>query len=178
MKRSKKLILKYKLLVAMSCASVFSASALDITEIFSFTCIHCYNVEPLVEQLARQPNIKFIPVPLYDQTNINEVATINAYFAAKSLGKEMSFRNVYFSAVFNGGYSAYTPETLKYVLQSIGLNNGDFYRLASSKQIINNVNYAVNLAIKYGATGTPTFIANGHFYEGEDALQQITNNER
>lgn len=178
MKSSKTLILKFRLLAAISCVSIVSASALDITEIFSFTCIHCYNVEPQVEQLSAQPNIRFIPVPLYDQTNINEVATINAYFAANSLGKGMNFRRSYFTAVFNAGYPAYTPETLKYVLQSIGLNNPDFYKLASSKTIINNVNYAVNSAIKYGATGTPTFVANGRFYEGEDALQQIFNNER
>lgn len=178
MKRSKTSTLKFRLIIGLSCSSIYSVSGLDITEIFSFTCIHCYNVEPQVEQLAQQPNIKFIPVLLYDQTNINEVATINAYFAAKSLGKEMAFRNIYFSAIFNGGYTAYTPATLKYVLDSIGLNNSDFYKLASSKTIINNVNYAANLAIKYGATGTPTFIANGHFYEGEDALQQIINSER
>lgn len=150
------------------------ASALDVAEVFSFTCIHCFNVEPQVEALAKQQKVNYIPVPLYDQDNINEVAVINAYFAAKDLGREWAFRQSYFGAVFSRGLPAYQPETLKYTLQLSGLNNAQFYKLASSAKVTKEVQSAVNLAIKYAATGTPTFIVNGaRSYEGEDAIQQI-----
>lgn len=178
MKKLKIFIWRFKLFTAISCTSIHMAHSLDIIEVFSFTCIHCYNVEAQVEQVAKQPKIRISPVPLYDQTNINEVATINAFFAARSLGKEWQFRKAYFTNVFTLGYPAYTPETLKYVLQSINLDNKVFYKLASSQEIIREVNKAVNLAIKYNVSGTPTFIANGHFYEGEYALQEILNYKR
>lgn len=151
------------------------AHAVEVTEIFSFTCSHCYNVEAQLQQLARQPTVKVIAVPLYDPRNINEVAAISAFFAAKSLGKEWVFRQNYFNAVFTMGYQAYSPSALQYTLTNSGLNTPSFYKLASSQQIINDVSKSANLAIKYGVTGTPTFIVNGVFYEGEDGLQQIFN---
>lgn len=165
-----------KLFLGLTVIGSMNAHALDIIEVFSFTCVHCYNIEPQVEASARQAGIKYIPVPLYNQSNINEVAAINAYFAADSLGKGWSFRQSYFNAVFVQNYPAYAPQTLAYVLNMIGLSNPSFYQLASSSQIIAKVSNAVNLAIKYNVTGTPTFIVNGQFYEGEDALQQIFNN--
>lgn len=152
---------------------IINANALDVTEVFSLNCGHCYSVEPQVEQLAQDPRIKIISVPLYDQSNINHVGAISSYFAAKSLGKEWAFRKYYFNAIFAVGYEAYSPAALKYTLTKIGLNTPSFYKLASSREIIEQMNNAVNLAIKYNVSGTPTFIVNGRFYEGENALQEI-----
>lgn len=149
--------------------------ATEVTEIFSFTCSHCYNVEGQLQQIAQQPNIKVISVPLYDPRNINEVAAISAFFAARSLGKEWVFRKNYFNAVFVMGYQAYSAPALQYTLINSGLNLSSFYKLASSQQIVGEVSRSANLAIKYGVTGTPTFIVNDVFYEGEDGLQQIFN---
>lgn len=150
-----------------------AVNALEITEIFSFNCGHCYNIEPQVAQVAATPGIKIIPIPLYDQNDINNVAVISSFFAAKSLGKEWEFRRNYFNSVFAVGYAAYSPAALKYTLSKSGLDNSRFYKIASSQNVINQMNNAVTLAVKYNASGTPTFIVNGRFYEGENALQEI-----
>lgn len=150
-----------------------SSYALDITEIFSFSCSHCYNVENQVEQIAKQRDIRVIPVPLYNPNNINETAVTSSLFAAKKMGKEWAFRRAYFNAVFVNGYPVYANQTLKYALSQAGLDNKQFYQMASSKQVINDMVQSANLAIKYNVSGTPTFIVNERLYEGEDGLKKI-----
>lgn len=151
--------------------------ALELAEVFSFSCIHCYNVEPQVQNFTQNKQVKFVPIPLYDQTDINEVAVINAYFAAVSLGKQWQFRKFYYDAVFVYGLPAYSKEALAYTLTKCEINNKVFYALASSVKVRTQVQYAVNLAIKYNVTSTPTFIVNGvNYFEGENAIQEIIAN--
>lgn len=150
-------------------------NALEIIEVFSFSCSHCYSVEPQLQSLSMRKDIQITSIPLYNPNNIDEVATISAFFAAKSLGKEWQFRQTYFTNVFRLGYPVYSGSTLKYSLTQIGLDNQQFYKLASSPIILNQMRNAANQAIKYNVSGTPTFIVNGQFYEGEDGLQKIFN---
>lgn len=153
---------------------VFKSFAIELTEIFSFTCSHCYNVEAQVEQATMARGVTFIPVPLYDPQKLNEIAAINAYFAAVSLGKGNLYKRAYFDAIFTRGLEAYSKEALIYTLNQCGLNNKPFFELAGSKKITTMVNYAVSLAIKYNVTSTPTFVVNGTtFYEGENGIQEI-----
>lgn len=154
-----------------------NAFGIELTEIFSFTCSHCYNAEEQLEQAASSNKVVFVPVPLYDPRNLNEVAAINAYFAAISLGKGMVFRRSYFNAIFVEGDALYSKAALIYTLNQCGLNNKTFFDLAGSRKISLNVTNAVNLAIKYNISSTPTFIVNGSsIYEGENGIQQIFNN--
>lgn len=151
--------------------------ALELTEVFSFSCIHCYNAEPQVQNFAQNTQVKFVPIPLYDQTDINEVAVINAYFAAISLGKQWQFRKYYYDAVFVYSLPVYSKDALIYTLTKCGLNNKAFYGLASSDKVRTQVQSAVDLAIKYNVTSTPTFIVNGvNYFEGENAIQEIVAN--
>jgi thiol:disulfide interchange protein DsbA len=151
--------------------------ALELAEVFSFSCIHCYNVEPQVQSFAQNKQVKFVPIPLYDQTDINEVAVINAYFAAADIGKQWKFRQHYYDAVFVYGMQAYSKEALAYTLSKCELNNKAFYTLASSSKIRVRVQHAVDLAIKYNVSSTPTFIVDGtNYFEGENAIQEIITN--
>ncbi len=168
--------LKYRLKLKFLIISLltFKLFAIEITEVFSFTCSHCYNIEAQVEQASTSKGVVFVPVPLYDPRNLNEVAAISAYFAAVSLGKGNVFKRAYFDAIFVRGLEAYSKEALVYTLNQSGLNNKSFLTLAGSKQTTTMVNYAVNLAIKYNVTSTPTFVVNGtKFYEGENGIQEI-----
>lgn len=148
--------------------------AIDVAEAFSFNCIHCYNIEPQVQSLRQSAKVNYIPLPIYDPKDINQLAVINAYFAAQALGKEPQFRLAYFNAVFNQGMSAYAPETLVSVLTACNLNNKAFYSLASSERITRKVQFAASLAVRYQINGTPTFIVNNNqVFEGENAIQEI-----
>lgn len=159
------------LILASISMRVFS---LEIAEVFSFNCIHCYNIEPQVQVLRQSQKISYVPLPIYDPRDINQLAVINAYFAAQALGKEPQFRMAYFNAVFNQGMPAYAPETLMSVLTACNLNNKAFYSLAGSERITRKVQAAASLAVRYQITGTPTFIVNNNqVFEGENAIQEI-----
>mgnify|MGYP002137722119 FL=1 len=71
----------------------------------------------------------------------------------------------------------YSKEALAYTLTKCEFNNKAFYALASSAKVRVQVQYAVDLAIKYNVTSTPTFIVNGvNYFEGENAIQEIMAN--
>lgn len=177
MKASKLTILSLRIKFFIVVIMATKLFALELAEIFSFSCIHCYNVEPQLQSFAQNKQVKFVPIPLYDQTDINEVAVINAYFAAVSLGKQWQFRKHYYDAVFIYGLPVYSKEALAYTLTKCELNNKAFYALASSAKVRIQVQRAVDLAIKYSVTSTPTFIVNGvNYFEGENAIQEIIAN--
>lgn len=159
------------LLLASISMRVFS---LEVAEVFSFNCIHCYNIEPQVQALRKSQKVSYIPLPIYDPRDINQLAVINAYFTAQALGKEQQFRSAYFNSVFNVGMQAYAPDTLISVLNACGLNNKAFFALATSKKITDKVRDSAAMVVRYQISGTPTFIVNNNqLFEGENAIQEI-----
>ena len=163
---------KFGLLIAL--ATIKFNYATTIYEAFSFSCSHCYSIEGTIEQLHKQQNIEAMPI--YDVNDINQVAVINTLFATKHINKEWLFRNLYFKAVFQLNYPVYDARTLNYVLSTLNLNNQNFYNLAASESVINDMQKNAQFAARSNITGTPTFLVNGIKYEGEQGLSQAINN--
>jgi len=132
----------------------------NVKEFFSFTCIHCKNTEPLVEQIL-VPNKKIdlnkIQVTWGTDATLNGYAKLNATLQRSKLDK------LYipaFTAIFNQ-QNLTNPDVLKAFLAQNGLNADQvqqFMAMYNSFTIGAKVGEYKILTNSYNISGTPTFV--------------------
>lgn len=132
----------------------------NVKEFFSYTCIHCKDLEPLVESaIVPNKNIEFskIQVMWSDQAEMTGFAKLNATIQALGLNK----LNVpAFNAIFSN-QNLNDPKVLKAFLVQNGLKPADvnnFITTYNSFAISVKVGVYKNLTKTYNITGTPMFV--------------------
>ena len=138
------------------------SKTVNVKEFFSFTCIHCKDVEPLIEAFVSSRKVvelEKIQAVWGDDLNMRSFAKLNATIQIMKLNR------LYipaFDAVFSR-QNINDPEILKTFLKSNGLNNdqiGKFMNMYNSfdVSIIVAKYKTMTEDPKYNITGTPTFI--------------------
>ncbi len=135
---------------------------INIKEFFSFTCIHCKDVEPLVENyLASNKNVELdkIHVIWGDDQNMVADAKLNATIQLLKLNK---LYVPVFNAIFSG-QKLNDATSLKVFLANNGLNKeqvNKFLDAYNSFDISSTVGRYKTMTAdpSYNLTGTPTFI--------------------
>ena len=158
------------LLMMVICSSkVFAVEPLtSVVEFFSFSCAHCYNAEPNLQQVLTKTNAQYTPVIV--PSDGDSIGTAMIYYAAIRKGLGWQFRNTYWKAVATGA-KPNAPETIVYVLNQITNNSADILSYAKSQDIQNKISMDMQLIKKYGINSTPTFLINNQYLvDGEDYL--------
>jgi thiol:disulfide interchange protein DsbA len=133
---------------------------INVKEFFSYTCIHCKEVEPLVEKsIVPNKNIDFnkIQVVWNDQAEITGFAKLSATVGELGLSR---LNAPIFEAIF-ANQNLNDPAILKTFLQKNGLKPKDvdnFMATYNSFAIAGKVGEYKNLTKGYSISGTPTFI--------------------
>jgi thiol:disulfide interchange protein DsbA len=147
----------------------------DVKEFFSYTCIHCKDIEPLIEStIMLDKNIDFnkIQVVWSDQADITGFAKLNATIQALKLQK----LNVpAFNAIFSN-QNLNEPKILRTFLGQNGLKStdiDDFIATYNSFAISGKVGEYKNLTKVYNITGTPTFIIADKYIASPALPQQL-----
>lgn len=157
-------------------SNVVAENVTSIIEFFSFGCPHCYKVEPVLQRIIANKNIKYVPVVMIEDSS--QVAVSAIYTACQIKGIGAIFRSTYFNAVFLEGYPAYSPITVNHVLAVIGANSKEIVAMAQSDIVKNKLVFDKYLMNRFQVSSTPTFVINGtNVLEGDNALSsiQITN---
>jgi thiol:disulfide interchange protein DsbA len=135
----------------------------EVKEFFSFNCIHCKDIESLVEQLTKadkKVHLYKIQV-VFDNVNVEYgklTATLN----------ELNLSNLYlpaFNAIFNGENLKDIKE-IKAFLRSQGLTQSqieNFINTYNSFTIDSEVEKYKEMTNSYNINGTPTFIINDKY---------------
>ena len=142
----------------------------EIVEFFSFWCPHCYNFEPLVEQIKkkmdRDTTFKKVHVNFmgFTSPDVQDDAT-RAMLVARSLKKETALNQ----AVFESIHKLRSPVTNLNDLRNIFIVNGiepeTFDKMVSSFGVSNmlKMNNKVIEKFRKHLSGVPNFIVNGKF---------------
>lgn len=133
---------------------------INVKEFFSFTCIHCKDVEPILEQsLVNEKNVDLTKIQVVwgEQAQLAGFAKLNATIQAMNLNQ----LNVpVFTAVF-ANQDLTDQKTLKSFLGANGLKADDVNKFMStynSFTIASKVAEYKSLTTTYGIDGTPTFV--------------------
>lgn len=139
---------------------------IEVAEIFSYTCPHCAQFEPLVMAWrARQPaDVKFTPVAGFFGGNPEPFA--KAFYAADAMGvrgktHEAMFRALHIDRSLD--MMKATPETLAAFYGKFGIDPKQFASTMASFATDAKVKRANQFIVKSGVEGSPSVVVDGKY---------------
>lgn len=142
----------------------------QVLEFFSFWCPHCYNFEPLVEQVKSQldEDVKFNKVHV-NFMGFADKETQDAATRAMMVGRALKQSDKLNKAVFEYIHKQRSPLTnmddLKNIFAINGVEKAEFDKLVKSFGVNSLFSKNNKLIAQYrqNVRGVPTFIVNGKF---------------
>jgi thiol:disulfide interchange protein DsbA len=143
-----------------------ASGRIEVAEIFSYTCPHCAQFEPLVlAWRARQPaDVKFTPVAGFFGGNPEPFA--KAFYAADALGlrtktHEAMFRAIHIEQTLDAMKA--TPETIAAFYGKFGADPKQFASTMTSFATDAKVKRASQFIQKSGVEGSPGIVVDGKY---------------
>jgi thiol:disulfide interchange protein DsbA len=128
-----------------------------------YSCIHCYNFEPHVQQwLTMKPDyINFVRVP----TVWNPLARLHgqAFYAAEALGKGEEMHTPFFREIHVSGNLLENEAALAEFFSRFGVDETAFKSAFDSFAVHTKVQRADELTRRYRINGTPSVVVNGKY---------------
>ena len=142
----------------------------EIVEFFSFWCPHCYNFEPIVEQVKktmdRDTTFKKVHVNFmgFTSPDVQNDAT-RAMLVARSLKKEAALNLAIFKSIHDFKAPVTSLNDLKNIFIVNGVEPETFDKMVSSFGVNNmlKMNNKVIEQYRKHISGVPNFIVNGKF---------------
>lgn len=135
----------------------------EVIEFFSYTCPHCNDLDPVVEQwLKRKPaDVQFVRIHVSYGPTWEVMA--RAYYAAEALGVLDKVHRPLFDAIHRDGRKLANEDDVAAVVAQHGVDQAEFRKAYKSFQTETQVRRANQLAQRYGVRGVPAIIVNGQY---------------
>jgi thiol:disulfide interchange protein DsbA len=139
---------------------------IEVAEIFSYTCPHCAQFEPLVlAWRARQPaDVKFTPIAGFFGGNPEPFA--KAFYAAESMGARAKTHDAMFRALHidrSLDMQGATPQTIAAFYGKFGIDPAQFASTMSSFAVDAKVKRANQFIMQTGVEGSPSVVVDGKY---------------
>lgn len=135
----------------------------EVAEFFMYSCIHCYNFEPYVQEwLQSKPAyVNFVRVP----TVWNPLVRLHAqaFYAAEALGKQEEMHQPLFREMHVNGNYLDSEEAVADFFGQFGVDAQEFESTLNSFAVHAKVQRADELARRYRVQSTPSVVVNGKY---------------
>lgn len=138
-----------------------SGELVEVVEIFSYGCVHCYNFDPFVEvwDQERDSKVKFERLPAVFTPELAK-----AYYAAEILGVLEEVHTPIFNAIHIERIDVRRKEELSRLFKQYGgVPNEDFLSVYDSFAVQSRVQQAQARVAAYRVSGIPTMIVGGKY---------------
>lgn len=138
----------------------------EVMEVFSYSCPHCYQFEPMVTKwLGSKPaGVEFVRQPW----SLGQAAALprsKAAYAAQQLGVFEQFHKALFSSIHAQGKVMATESDLEALfVASTGLDAQQYRDAYASFATDNHVRRGENLVREMGLSSVPTMVVDGRWY--------------
>ena len=167
-----------------STARLLSTSAddkVEVVEMFSYACPHCYHLEPHVEAWKKtaSDNVVFIQMPAIFRDSWLELAKL--YYTAEATGDLEKLHPLIFKAIHEEKRKMLTEEHMLDFAADNGIDRDSFAKMMKSMTVQSKVKKALLKSQLSGITGVPAMIVNGKYISsttmagGEDELFKAVN---
>ncbi|HEC75153.1 MAG TPA: thiol:disulfide interchange protein DsbA/DsbL [Methylophaga aminisulfidivorans] len=135
----------------------------DVIEMFSYTCPHCFKLEPEVAEWKKTlgDNVNFIRVPAIFRDSWLELAKV--YYAAEATGNLEMLHPKLFSAMHVEKRRLVTEDQLLDFVAEQGIDREAFKKAMNSFAVKTKVKKALVMSQTSGITGVPSFIVDGKY---------------
>lgn len=145
--------------------------SVEVVEIFSYACIHCFSFEPDLNkwQSGASSDVKFLRIPAVFNADWQLMA--QAYFTAEVLNVVDKVHEHLFKAIHVESRDLRDPAVMAEIFEKhAGIKPDQFNEVYNSFSVRNRVNQAVAKGRAYRITGVPTLIVNGKYrVDGQSA---------
>jgi len=136
----------------------------EVTELFMYSCPHCYNFEPFVKswlQNEKPVGVNFVRVPVM----FNRPAQLHAaaYYAAEALGVGEQVHMPIFQAIHGKRNPLSSEGALRKIFTDNGVDGKDFDKAIGSFDVDTKLRQADNLAKRYKTQSVPNLVINGRY---------------
>ncbi len=140
-----------------------SPDAVEVAEVFMYSCPHCYSLEPFVQEYRKSmpANVNFIRIP----ANFNAMARQHsrAFYAAEALGVTEDVHEAFFAEIHVRKNRLANEDALVKFFASQGVDADKFRDALNSFSVDTNLRRADDLARRYRITSVPALVVNGKY---------------
>ena len=135
----------------------------EVAEFFMYSCIHCYNFEPFVEQWAsaKPDYVNFIRVPTVWSPPVRLHA--QAFYAAEALGRTEDMHTPFFREMHVNGNFLQTEAEIAAFFGQFDVGGEEFTSAFQSFAVHTKLQRADELARRYRVSSTPSIVINGKY---------------
>ncbi|MGQ0655909.1 MAG: thiol:disulfide interchange protein DsbA/DsbL [Betaproteobacteria bacterium] len=139
------------------------AGKIDVIEFFWYGCIHCYNLEPVLEPWIKKlpPDAQFRRVPAVFSERWAHDAAI--FYTFEALGVLDKLHRPFFDAIHRDRLRSDNPQALAQWLEKNGVNPQKFSETMKSFGVQSKTKRAIQLTNAYKIDGTPAMAVQGRY---------------
>jgi len=135
----------------------------EVVEFFLYTCPHCRNLDPAVQEwAAKQPeNVKFQHLPAM----FGGAANLHAktYFALEVMGEEKRIHEAFFKAIHDQKRRLRKQKDIEEFLKENDVDLDKFRAAMNSFTVQTRANRAAALMRRYGIRSVPAIVVDGRY---------------
>jgi thiol:disulfide interchange protein DsbA len=137
---------------------------MEVAEVFSYACIHCFHFQPLVngykKTMARDVRWEYVPAAFGGPFDM----MARAYFAAQQLGVQEKTHDAVFAGIFEQQkIKQGTPDEVANLYAGLGVDRAKFMDALRGEAVAARFQQAKAFAVATGVEATPTLIVNGRY---------------
>ena len=139
------------------------AARIEVLEVFSYACIHCYRLEPLLEAWRQDlpADVDFHRLPLVVPRLL---PLVQAFYAAEALDVQERVHLPIFQAIHDHGIDMNNPRYLRRLFErEAGVEEERFQTVFNSFGVRGRVNQADAQGRMYRIMGTPALVVEGRY---------------
>ena len=142
---------------------VTTGKKIEVLEVFSYGCIHCYEFEPTLHkwQKSMPADAQLVLMPATFNTSFALFA--RGYYTADALGVVEKTHTQVFDALWKSGFQVENLEQLANLYMRLGVDHDKFMAAAKSMGIDAALNTATEKARRLQLAGTPTVYVDGKY---------------
>jgi len=139
------------------------ASKIEVAEIFSYLCPHCYDFEPLLKAWTKKQQADVALVQTHASFNHNWPIYQRGYYTVVALGVKDKVQDAIFSSVFVGKKELLTAEAWADFLAIYGVDKNETLKTYNSFGVNSQIKQADNRVRDLKVASTPTLVVDGRF---------------
>jgi thiol:disulfide interchange protein DsbA len=144
---------------------VESDGKIEVLEFFWYGCIHCYNLEPVIEKWEknRPADVRFRRVPAVFDSGGRTQRDAAYYYAFEALGVLDKLHRPFFDAIHRDRLRLDNADAMNEWLQRNGVDPKKFSETMKSFGVQSKLRRAQQMTVAYRIEGTPTMAVHGRY---------------
>lgn len=142
------------------------AGQVEVVEFFAYSCIHCYNFEPVFNDWMKKKPAHVVVRRTPVAFNESFVPMQRLYYALEAMGQVEALHEKAFRAIHVDKQRFTNADTIVAWAVAQGLDREKFTGFFNSFAVSGKAKRATQLQDAYGVEGTPSLGVGGRFYVG------------